>query len=80
MKTIENEADYQAALEKIDRLFDVEPNTPEDDKLEVLITLVEAYEEEHYSIPKPSLIEAIKYRIQSRGLFPKIRKFLRSLI
>ena len=67
-KPIKTEADYQAALEEIERLFDATPDTPEGDCLEVLTTLVEAYEDRHYSIPLPDPIEAIVYHMESRGL------------
>jgi HTH-type transcriptional regulator/antitoxin HigA len=65
---IRTEADYEAALAEIERLFDAAPHTPEGDRLEVLATLVEAYEEQYYSIPAPDPIEAIKYYMESRGL------------
>src|SRR5919204_4853897 len=65
---IRTEAEYEAALAEIERLFDAAPHTPEGDRLEVLATLVEAYEEQHYSIPAPDPIEAIKYHLESRGL------------
>jgi len=65
---IRTEAEYEAALAEIERLFDAAPNTPEGDRLEVLATLVEAYEEQHYGIPAPDPIEAIKYYMESRGL------------
>jgi len=68
IRPIKNEADYLTALDEIDRLFDAVPDTPDGDKLEVLVTLVEAYEEEHYSIPAPDPIEAILYYQESRGL------------
>jgi HTH-type transcriptional regulator/antitoxin HigA len=68
IKPIRTEADYQSALEEIERLFDAAPGTPESDRLEILTTLVEAYEDEHYSIPLPDPIEAIKYHMESRGL------------
>lgn len=68
IKPIKNETDYQAALEEIEFLFDAAPDTPEGDRLEVLTTLVEAYEERHYSIPMPDPIEAIAYHMESRGL------------
>jgi len=68
IKLIKTEADYQAALEEIERLFDAEPDTPESDRLEILTTLVEAYEEKHYPIPLPDPIEAIEYYMESRGL------------
>ncbi|MCX5823427.1 MAG: hypothetical protein NTY86_07975, partial [Deltaproteobacteria bacterium] len=59
IKPIKTETDYQAALKEIERLFAAVPDTPEGDLLEVLTTLVEAYEEQHYRIPLPDPIEAI---------------------
>lgn len=54
---IKTEADYEAALAEIDRLMDAAPNTPRGDRLEVLVTLVEAYEAMYWAIesPDPSL-------------------------
>ena len=71
IRPIKNEADYNAALEEIERLLDAEPNTPEGDQLEILMVLVEAYEDEHHSIPLPNPIAAIKYHMESRGLSRK---------
>lgn len=68
IRPIRNETDYEAALAEIERLFDASPNTPDGDRLDVLTTLVEAYEDQHYSIPTPDPIEAIKYWMESRGL------------
>jgi HTH-type transcriptional regulator/antitoxin HigA len=68
IKPIKNDADYQAVLEEIERLFDAAPDTPEGDRLEVMVTLVEAYEEKHYSLPIPDPVEAILYHMESRGL------------
>lgn len=70
IRPIKTKADYEAAFEEIERLLDlgVEPDTPEGDRFEVLTTLVEAYEDEHYPIPLPDPIEAIKYYMESRGL------------
>jgi HTH-type transcriptional regulator/antitoxin HigA len=68
IKPIKTEADYEAALEEVERLFNAKPNTPEADRLEVFTTLIEAYEERHYSIPSPDPIEAILYHMESRGL------------
>lgn len=68
IRPIKNEADYQAAVKEIERLFEALPDTPEGDRLEVLTTLVEAYEEKHYNIPMPDPIEAILYHLESRGL------------
>ena len=68
IRPIKTEADYEAALAEIEELFEAEPGTPEGDRLEVLTTLVEAYEDAHYSIPSPDPIEAIRYHMESRGL------------
>jgi len=68
IKPIKSEADYEASLKEIEQLFDAEPGTPSGDRLEVLVTLVEAYEDEYYSIPAPDPIEAIRYFMESRGL------------
>src|ERR1035438_6723639 len=68
IKPIKNEADYLSALREIELLFDAAHDTPEGDRLDVLTTLVEAYEVRHYSIPKPDPIEAILYHMESRGL------------
>ncbi len=68
IRPIRSEADYRSALAEIERLFDSRPGTREGDRLEVLTTLVEAYEKQHYSIPAPDPIEAIKYHMDSRGL------------
>lgn len=71
IQPIKSEADYQAALSEIEKLFNAEPNTPQADRLEVLATLVEAYEEEHFSIPAPDPVEAVNYFMESRGLSRK---------
>lgn len=68
IRPVKTEADYHAALEEIDRLFDAAPDTPEGDKLEILTTLVEAYESKYYPIPAPDPVEAIRYYIESRSL------------
>ncbi len=68
IKPIKTETDYQAALKETERLFDATPGTREGDRLEVLTTLVEAYEEKHFRLPLPDPIEAILYYIETRGL------------
>lgn len=68
IRPIRTEADYEAALAEIERLFGAAPSTPEGDRLDVLTTLVEAYEMHHYPIPEPDPVEAIKYYMESRGL------------
>ena len=71
IRPIKTEADYQAALKEIESLFDAAPNTPQGDQLEVLTTLVQAYEEQHYPIPEPDPVEAVIYHMESRGLTRK---------
>lgn len=68
IKPIKNESDYQAVLAEIEQLFEAAPDTPAGDRLDILTTLVEAYEEKHYSLPLPNPIEAILYHMESRGL------------
>lgn len=68
IKPIKTEDDYMATLSEVERLFDAAPDTPEGDRLEVLTTLLEAYEKAHYSIPAPDPVEAIKYWMESRGI------------
>ena len=53
IKPIRTERDHQAALQEIENLFGSQPGTPEGDRLDVLITLVEAYETRHFPIPEP---------------------------
>lgn len=65
---IKTELDYQEALQEIERLFDTEPNSPECDRLDILATLVEAYEQQHYPIELPDPISAILYYLEARGL------------
>jgi HTH-type transcriptional regulator/antitoxin HigA len=68
IKPIKTKKDYEAALKKIEALFDARPDTPEGDLLEILVTLVEAYEGKHFNIAPPDPIEAIKFRMQQLGL------------
>ena len=65
---IKSELDYDAALAEIDRLMDAEPNTSRGDRLDVLVTLVEAYEAKRWVIDPPDPIDAIKLRMEQRGL------------
>jgi len=71
IKPIRTEADYEAALREIERLFEAEPGTPEGDKLDVLATLVEAYEAKHYAIPAPDPVESIEYHMERLRLTRK---------
>jgi HTH-type transcriptional regulator/antitoxin HigA len=68
VKPIKNESDYDAALAEIADLMDARANTPEGDRLDVLVTLVEAYEEKRWRVNPPDPIEAIKLRMEQRAL------------
>ena len=68
IKTIE---DYQAALTRIEQLWNAHPNTLEGDELDVLTTLVHTFKQEHYQIEAPDPIEAIKFRMEQQGLEEK---------
>ena len=71
IKPIKSEADYDAALTAIDGLMGAAPDTPEGDKLEVLVTLVEAYEAERWPIESPDPITAIEHVMEARGFRQK---------
>jgi HTH-type transcriptional regulator/antitoxin HigA len=71
IKPIRTEADYETALEKIDRLMDAEADTAEGDRFDILVTLVEAYEAKHHAIEEPDPIEAILHRMEALGLSRK---------
>lgn len=68
IRPIKTETDYEWALAEIDRIFDAEPDTLEGDRLEILVTLVETYEDTHFAIPMPNPIAMIEYYMESRGL------------
>lgn len=67
LKPIKTETDYQEALKEIEKIFDAEPNTPEYEKLDILTTLVEVYEQKNYPIASPSPVAAILYYLESRN-------------
>ena len=67
-KLLKTEEDYNAALNRIEELFDAEKGTPEADELELLVALVELYEKEHFPIDSPDPVEAIKFRMEQENL------------
>jgi HTH-type transcriptional regulator/antitoxin HigA len=71
VKPIRSEADYEAALAEVERLWGARSGTPEGDRLDVLATLIDAYESEHHPIDPPDPIEAIKFRMEQQGLTRK---------
>jgi len=68
IKPIKTEHDYNVALERVNFLFDAKPDTIEGDELDILVTLIEKYEQIHYPIPEPDPIEAIKFMMEQNGL------------
>lgn len=68
---IKNQRDYRRVLKEIEGLMSARHNTPEGDRLDVLVTLVEAWERKHYPMDLPDAIEAIKYHMERSGLEPR---------
>lgn len=68
IKPIKTIRDYRATLSEIEGLMQARANTPEGDRLDVLVTLVEAYERTHYPMDLPDAVEAIKFRMDQQGL------------
>jgi HTH-type transcriptional regulator/antitoxin HigA len=66
-ETIKTDSQHEAALSRIEDIFDARPGTPEGDECERLVHLVEAYEAQHHAIDLPNPIEAIKFRIEQQG-------------
>ena len=71
IKPIKTKADHRTALCEIELLMMAEPNTPEGEKLDVLVTLVEAWEHKHYPLDLPDPVEAIKFEMEQKGLTVK---------
>ncbi len=68
IRPIKTETDYRATLQQIEGLMSAETGSPEGDRLDVLVTLVEAYERRHYPIDFPDPVEALKFRMEQQGL------------
>jgi HTH-type transcriptional regulator/antitoxin HigA len=71
IKPIKSKADYRAALKEIETLMTAERDTPRGERLDVLVTLVEAYENKHHPLDLPDPVEAIKFCMEQRGMTPK---------
>jgi HTH-type transcriptional regulator / antitoxin HigA len=71
IRPIRSEADYEAALAEVEGLWGAPAGTSNGDRLDVLATLIDAYEAEHHPIDPPDPIEAIKFRIEQQGLTRK---------
>ena len=68
IRPIKTKADYRAALKTVERLWNAAQGTPDGDRVEVLVTLIEAYEAEHHPIPAPDPIAAITFMMEQKGL------------
>ena len=71
IKPIKSARDYKGALKEIEGLMRAKRSTPQGDRLDVLVTLVEAWEIKHYPLDLPDPIEAIKYHMEQKGLSPQ---------
>lgn len=77
LKPIRTEADYEAALAEVERLWGAGSGTSDGDRLEILATLIDAYESERFPMDPPDPIDAIRFRIEQQGMS---RKDLEELI
>jgi HTH-type transcriptional regulator / antitoxin HigA len=68
IRPIRTEADYRAALKEAESLWEAEPGTPEGDQVDVLSTLIEAYEAKHHPVPAPDPIAAVLFMMEQKGL------------
>ena len=68
VKPIRSNADYEAALKEVERLWGTKPGSRDGDRLDVLATLIDAYEDEHFPLDPPDPIEAIKFRMEQQNL------------
>ena len=71
IKLIKTDADYRAALAEIETLMAATLDSPEGERLDLLVTLVEAYERNHYPMDLPDPVEAIRFEMEQNGLTPK---------
>ncbi|WP_295625139.1 transcriptional regulator [uncultured Nitrosomonas sp.] len=71
IKPIKTDADYREALKEVESLMTAESNTPQGEKLDILVTLIEAYERKHFPLDLPDPIEAIKFEMEQKGLTVK---------
>lgn len=70
-KILKSEIEYNEALERLEKLQDAEVGTPEGDELELLIYLIQKYEEENFALPDPDPVDVIQFYIEQRGLKAK---------
>jgi HTH-type transcriptional regulator/antitoxin HigA len=68
LKPLKSKQGYKEALAQVDKLWDAQPNTPEGDLLDILLTLIEKYENEHFHIEAPDPVEAIKFVMEQSNI------------
>ena len=71
IRPIKTKVDYRAALKEVEALMAAERDTPEGERLDVLVTLVEAYENKNYPLDLPDPVEAIRFRMEQKGMTAK---------
>ncbi len=71
IKPIKTKADYRATLKEVESLMGAKTNTADGERLDVLVTLIEAYERKHFPLELPDPVEAIKFQMDQKGITPK---------
>lgn len=71
IKPIKTKADYRAALKDVEALMGAKANTADGERLDVMVTLIEAFERKHFPLELPDPVEAIKFQMDQKGLSPK---------
>jgi HTH-type transcriptional regulator/antitoxin HigA len=71
IKPIKTKADYRATLSEVETLMGAKVNSADGERLDILVTLVEAYERKHFPLEHPDPVEAIKFQMDQKGLTPK---------
>jgi HTH-type transcriptional regulator/antitoxin HigA len=71
IQPIKTDQDYRAALRAIESLMSAELDSKEGERLDILVTLIEAYERQHFPLDLPDPVEAIRFQMEQKGLVPK---------
>ncbi len=71
IKPIRSDDDLRAAFQRLELVFQAQAGTPEEDEMEILVTLIESYERKHFPMTSADPVEAIKFRLEQQGLTPK---------
>lgn len=71
IKPIRSDDDLRAAFHRLELVFQAQAGTPQEDEMEILVTLIEAYERKHFPMTSADPVDAIKFRLEQQGLTPK---------